>query len=79
VSFDPVEKPGVANLLTILAAVTGRKVEEVTGDFEGQGYGALKGADELGWRALAGEEPVCYRHQLAGGEGLLKEIHARGE
>jgi tryptophanyl-tRNA synthetase len=44
VSFDPVEKPGVANLLTILAAVTGRKVEEVTGDFEGQGYGALKGA-----------------------------------
>jgi tryptophanyl-tRNA synthetase len=44
VGFDPVEKPGVSNLLTILAAVTDRTVDEVTGEFDGQGYGALKGA-----------------------------------
>ena len=44
VHFDPVAKPGVSNLLTILAAVTNRPVPEVAGDFEGGGYGALKAA-----------------------------------
>lgn len=44
VRFDPVEKPGVSNLLSILAIVTGRTVEAVEADFDGLQYGALKGA-----------------------------------
>ncbi|HEY3630844.1 MAG TPA: tryptophan--tRNA ligase [Jatrophihabitantaceae bacterium] len=44
VRYDPAAKPGVSNLLGILAAVTDRTVDDVTGDFAGQGYGALKGA-----------------------------------
>ena len=42
VTYDPAAKPGVANLLQILAATTGRTVPEVTADFAGSGYGALK-------------------------------------
>ncbi|MFN8026234.1 MAG: tryptophan--tRNA ligase [Acidimicrobiia bacterium] len=44
IRYDPAAKPGVSNLLQILAAVTDRDVEAVAGDFTGQGYGALKGA-----------------------------------
>ncbi len=42
VRYDPEAKPGVSNLLTILAAVTGRSVTETEADFAGLGYGALK-------------------------------------
>jgi tryptophanyl-tRNA synthetase len=44
VHFDPVAKPGVSNLLTILAAVTSRPVSDVVAEFEGAGYGTLKAA-----------------------------------
>jgi tryptophanyl-tRNA synthetase len=44
VRFDPVEKPGVSNLLSILAIVTGRETVAVERDFDGLQYGALKGA-----------------------------------
>jgi tryptophanyl-tRNA synthetase len=42
VRFDPVAKPGVSNLLTILATFTGRDVETVAASYDGLGYGALK-------------------------------------
>ena len=35
-------KPGVSNLLTIYAALTGRSVESLEADYEGKGYGDLK-------------------------------------
>ena len=43
VRFDPEEKPGVSNLLTIYSALTGRTVEDLEAAYAGQGYGALKG------------------------------------
>jgi tryptophanyl-tRNA synthetase len=44
IRYDPAAKPGVSNLLQILAAVTARDVETVADEFGGQGYGSLKGA-----------------------------------
>jgi len=44
VRIDRKGKPGVTNLLEILAAVSGRGVEEVAADHQGAGYGALKAA-----------------------------------
>jgi len=44
VHFDPLTKPGVSNLLTILAALSDRPVPNVAADFQGQGYGVLKSA-----------------------------------
>ncbi|MFL0713487.1 MAG: tryptophan--tRNA ligase [Microcella pacifica] len=44
VRYDPAEKPGVSNLLSILAIVTERTVADVEADFDGLQYGALKGA-----------------------------------
>jgi tryptophanyl-tRNA synthetase len=44
VRFDRDAKPGVSNLLQILGAVTNRSPEAVATDYQGSGYGALKGA-----------------------------------
>lgn len=44
VAFDPVEKPGVSNLLTVLSIVTGTRVEALVDSFAGLQYGALKAA-----------------------------------
>jgi tryptophanyl-tRNA synthetase len=59
VRYDPDAKPGVSNLLAILAAVTGRPVEAVTAEFEEQGYGALKGA--VADAVVAFAEPFAKR------------------
>ena len=42
VRFDPENKPGVANLMSIYAAVTGRSFEEIESEFAGMGYGVFK-------------------------------------
>lgn len=42
VAYDKEEKPGVSNLLNILAAMTGRHVPELVTEFEGKMYGHLK-------------------------------------
>lgn len=44
VRFDPEQKPGISNLLSLLALSTQRTVEDVVGEFAGGGYGTLKTA-----------------------------------
>ena len=44
VRFDPENKPGVANLMNIYAAVTGLSFEQIERDFAGKGYGMFKPA-----------------------------------
>jgi len=40
--FDPEAKPGIANLLTIYSALTGRTIDELAAAYAGKGYGDLK-------------------------------------
>ena len=44
VHYDPEVKPGVANLMQIYAAATGKTFDEIEREFDGQGYGAFKPA-----------------------------------
>jgi tryptophanyl-tRNA synthetase len=44
VRFDPANKPGVSNLMNIYSAVTGKSIDEIEREFEGQGYGVFKPA-----------------------------------
>jgi tryptophanyl-tRNA synthetase len=59
VRWDPAAKPGVSNLLAILAAVTDRSPEVVALDFEGQGYGTLKA--QTAEAVIAFAEPFAAR------------------
>ncbi|WFE21932.1 tryptophan--tRNA ligase [Solwaraspora sp. WMMD937] len=40
--YDPESKPGISNLLTIYAALSGRTLDELTAAYQGKGYGDLK-------------------------------------
>ena len=42
VHFDPENKPGVANLMSIYSAVTGESFEQIEAEFAGCGYGKFK-------------------------------------
>jgi len=44
VRFDPVEKPGVSNLLTLLSTLGGSSILSLEAEFAGRGYGDLKNA-----------------------------------
>jgi tryptophanyl-tRNA synthetase len=44
VTFNASEKPGISNLLTIFATLSGRSVAEIENEFVGKGYGDFKGA-----------------------------------
>lgn len=44
VRYDPVNKPGVSNLMTIYSCATGKTFAEIEKEFDGQGYGTFKPA-----------------------------------
>ncbi|MBV9464934.1 MAG: tryptophan--tRNA ligase, partial [Solirubrobacterales bacterium] len=71
------EKPGVSNLIEILAAVREATPEQVEREFDGSGYGALKQA--VAEAVIARLTPVRERYQqLRGDEALLERILADG-
>jgi len=82
VSYDPVHRPGVSNLLTLLSNFDeeGRSAEELGTVFEGKGVG-LKAFKELVAEAVSeGLEPVRRRYGevIAEGDGYLEGVERRG-
>ena len=44
VRYDTIDKPGIANLLEILAACTGRSIDDLVAEYADSGYGVFKDA-----------------------------------
>ncbi|GAA4207114.1 tryptophan--tRNA ligase [Actinocatenispora rupis] len=59
--YDPEQKPGVSNLLTIHSALTGTPVADLEKQYEGRGYGDLK--KELGQVVADFTAPIRERTQ----------------
>ena len=59
VRFDPENKPGISNLLTILSAFTGRTIDDLVAEHADAGYGRLKVATADAVVAFA--EPFAAR------------------
>jgi tryptophanyl-tRNA synthetase len=73
----PDEKPGVSNLIEIMAVVTGRSIAEVEAQFDGQGYGAFKEA--VAESVVELFVPIQERYEeLRADEGELRRLLARG-
>ncbi|MFZ0041741.1 MAG: tryptophan--tRNA ligase, partial [Solirubrobacteraceae bacterium] len=71
------DKPGITNLIDILAAVRGVSPQEVEGEFNGSGYGALKQA--VADAVVEYLAPVRARYQeLRGDEVALEGILSQG-
>lgn len=76
IRFDPAGKPGVSNLLSIIAALTGQSVEEAAAELQGQGYGKLK--DRVSECVIETLAPLQSEHRRlmadkAYLQGVLKE------
>jgi tryptophanyl-tRNA synthetase len=59
VEYDPIGKPGISNLLTILSVITGASIESLAGQYGGRGYGDLK--KDVADAVVAEFEPIRTR------------------
>jgi len=80
VAFDPANKAGVSNLLTIMSAYTGTAVPELVKSFEGRMYGDLK--KETAAAVLSFVEPLqakvdSYMTDPAELENLMRKSSTR--
>ncbi len=73
IRFDPQEKPGVSNLLSIIAALTQATPEGVAAELAGQGYGTLK--ERASDAVIATLEPLQAEHaRLMADKGYLQAV-----
>ena len=77
IRYDPENKPGVANLLSILAALGGDTPEDCAARLGGQGYGALKEA--VTEAVLADFAPIQARYNaFMQDKAYLQQVMAEG-
>lgn len=77
VRYDPETKAGVANLLSIHAALSGRTIADLEGEFDGRGYGDLK--KEVAEVVVTAVEPYQQRMaELMDDPAELDRILAKG-
>ena len=77
VVYDPEEKAGISNLLSILSAVTGRSVPDLEAEYGDAGYGTFKGA--VADAVVEFLRPVRERYEaLSGDSASLLTVAAQG-
>lgn len=77
IRYDPERKPGIANLLTIYSALSGRGIPEIEEQYVGRGYGDLK--KELAEVVVGALEPFQERvHHFLADPGALDDVLVDG-
>ena len=77
VSYDVEEKPGISNLISIYASVTGKTLEEIVQEFDGKGYGDFKLA--VGEAVAETLRPIQERYQeLMNSKDYLNDVLKKG-
>ena len=77
VRFDPENKPGVSNLLTVYCAAAGKTLAEAEAEFAGQGYGAFKPA--VADAVIAMTDPIrAETERLLRDKAYLQQVYAQG-
>lgn len=75
--FDPENKAGISNLLTIYSVFTGESIENATKTFDGKGYGEFK--IRVGEAVAEGLKPISVeRLRLMSDKAYLNEIIIKG-
>lgn len=77
VTYDVADKPGISNLLTILAVATGTPVPELQASYVGKGYGDFK--SDVGAAVIDMFAPMRKRFaELIADPGYLDQVLAQG-
>ncbi len=79
IRFDPENKPGVSNLLSIISSLSGQSIDSICEELAGHGYGDLKArAAEILMATLAPLQNE-YRHLIADKQYLLDLLLGNAE
>ena len=77
VRYDPENKPGVANLMSIYASVTGKSFDEIESEFAGKGYGVFKPA--VGDAVIETLRPIREEaERILADKAYLKQVYTDG-
>lgn len=77
VIFNPENKPGVANLMSIMSALTGRSMDDISGEFNGLGYGKFK--DAVADCVIATLEPIQNEYErISADKAYLQQVMDSG-
>ena len=75
--FNPTEKPGVSNLLTLLSLATGKSVKELEPEYTGKMYGHLKG--DVADAVVSLLEPIQTRYaEIRADRAYLDDVMRQG-
>ena len=77
VHFDIENKPGVSNLMSIYAAVTGKSYDEIEKEFDGCGYGVFKPA--VGDAVIEALRPIREEaERILADKAYLQKVYTEG-
>ena len=77
VVFDPEGHPGVANLMSILSALTGQSMDDITAAYDGQGYGKFK--DAVADAVIGTLEPIQSEYdRISADKAYLQQVMDSG-
>jgi tryptophanyl-tRNA synthetase len=77
VRYDPENKPGVANLMSVYSSVTGESFEEIEKEFSGRGYGDFKPA--VGDAVIETLRPIRENaEKMISEKAYLQEVYTKG-
>lgn len=77
VKYNPETKPGISNLMEIYSVVTGKNMQEIEKEFEGQGYGIFK--EVVGNAVVEKLKPVQDKYkELQANSEYLESIYRKG-
>ena len=77
VQHDPQGKPGVSNLIEIMAVATGSSIDEIEARYDGAGYGQFK--DDVAEAVVELLRPIQERYSaLRADEGEVRRLLAVG-
>ena len=77
VRFDPENKPGVSNLMSILSALSGKSMEAIQADFANTGYGVFK--DAVADAVISALEPIQKRYaEISADKEYLQKVLTSG-
>jgi len=77
VEFDPENRAGVSNLMSIMSALTGRSMEDISAEYSGKGYGIFK--DAVADSVIAVLEPIQKEYdRISADKAYLQEVMQSG-
>ena len=77
VVYDPENKPGVANLMSIMSALTARSMDDISAEYSGQGYGKFK--DAVADSVIAVLEPIQQEYErISADKAYLQQVMDSG-